>query len=223
MESSMCKIFVGNVPFQCGQVEFTECFEKMAGFIKAEIIYKLGTTISRGFGFVTFDSPENARDLLHRTISFKDRPLRFTQYVANVEGVEEKIVVPFQCGQSECTKNLIIVKNVGKMTREDIFIFFSNFGLVGKHFIVSDHETGILKSYAIVEMLEKDVFDCLLKVKEINHESEVLEISRFRPKKCSKEKQITKNDLFNAFIAGKNLGMIEAFKKKPGCVLQNMK
>lgn len=220
MESNLCKIFVGNVPFQCNQVEFANCFEKIQGYVKAEIIYKLGTTISRGFGFVTFDCPENAKKLLDKTIMFKDRVLRFTQYMVSMEEIAtqqpEKHIVPMQI---ESSKNLLIVKNVGDMTRSDVYDFFSNFGNVGKHFIMTDHETGISKNYAVVEMTDKDVYDCLLKVKEVKRGEQILEISKWKIKKCMKEKPITKNDLFNAFIAGKNLGMIEGLKRKHNIVV----
>lgn len=220
MESNLCKIFVGNVPFQCNQVEFASCFEKMQGYVKAEIIYKVGTTISRGFGFVTFDCHENSKKLLDKTIIFKERVLRFTQYLVTQEmeipQQPEKHVVPMQV---ESSKNLIIVKNVGDMTRSDVYDFFSNFGNVGKHFIMTDHETGMSKNYAVVEMIDKDVYDCLLKVKEIKYEDHALEISKWKIKKCMREKQITKHDLFNAFIAGKNVGMIEGLKRKHNIII----
>ena len=84
MESYLCKIFVGNVPFQCNQDEFKKCFEKLKGFIKAEIVCKTGTNLSRGFGFITFDTPENAKNIIGiNTIIFKDRKLRFTEYALN--------------------------------------------------------------------------------------------------------------------------------------------
>lgn len=218
MESNLCKIFVGNVPFQCDKNEFVNCFEKMQGYIRAEIICKLGTTVCRGFGFVTFDCPENAKLLLEKHITIKDRTLRFTQYLTSSENQipPEKHIVPMQI---ESSKNLIIVKNVGDMTRQDIHDFFSNFGIVGKHFIMTDHETGLSKKYAVIEMPEKDVYECLLKVREIKHGDQLLEMSRWKIKKCIKEKPITKDDLVNAFLAGKNLGMIEGLKKKHNIVI----
>ena len=190
----------------------------MDGYIKAELIYKPGTTLSRGFGFVTFDSPENANKLLYKTVTFKDRILRFTEYVSNGDSPENKNIC--QTNDNDQLNNLIIVKNTGNMTREDIYNFFSTFGSIGKHFIVTDRNTGISKNYAVVEIIENDVYDCLLKIKDIEWKSTNLEISKWKSKKTNKSnKLITKNDLFNAFIAGKNLGMIEALKssKKTVC------
>lgn len=121
--------------------------------------------------------------------------------------------------QIESSKNLIIVKNIGDMTRKDIYDFFSNFGIVGKHFIMTDHETGLSKKYAVVEMQESDVYECLLKVKEVKCGEKSLEMSRWKIKKIAKEKPITKDDLVNAFLAGKNFGMLEGLKKKHNIVI----
>ena len=35
---SYTKIFVGNVPFQCIEEEFKECFKDIPGFVDAEIV-----------------------------------------------------------------------------------------------------------------------------------------------------------------------------------------
>jgi len=218
MESNLCKIFVGNVPFQCDKNEFTNCFEKMQGYVKADIIYKLGTNICRGFGFVTFDSPENAKLLLEKSVSIRDRTLRFTQYLTTLETyiVPDKHVIPMTI---ESSKNLIIVKNIANMTRMDVYNFFTNFGTVGKHFIMTDHETGISKNYAVVEIIEQDVYEWLLKIKEIDCENNILEISRWKLKKTIKSKPITKYDLANAFVAGKKIGIIEGSKSNHNLII----
>lgn len=204
------KIFVGNVPFQCTHGEFSSCFDKMQGFVKAEIIYKIGTNISRGFGFVTFDTPSNANELLNKTVMFKDRYLRFTPYYVPNENQEKQTTHV----QIETSKNLMMVKNVENLSREEIYNFFSNFGQVGKHFIMTDHETGIKKNYAIVEIIDNEVYNCLLKMKEVTYGSEILEISKWKIKKYTRDKPITRNDLFNAFVAGKHMGMMEGIKRK---------
>jgi RNA recognition motif-containing protein len=118
-------------------------------------------------------------------------------------------------------KNLLIIKNIKNMTREDVYEFFSNFGTVGKHFIVTDHDTGLSKNYAIVEIIEKDVYDALLNLKEITYQEYSLDIIKWKANKPIKNKTITKNDLYNAFVAGKHFGFLESIKKDKMCMVQN--
>jgi RNA recognition motif-containing protein len=222
MESNSCKVFVGNVPFQCEQNEFHECFENLTGFIRAEIVCKPGTTISRGFGFITFDSAENAKKILENNeIIFKDRTLRFTQYLNsdyqkhNTSDNEIKYItnsIPIIKN-----KNFLSVKNINKkMTRDELFNIFTKFGSVGRYFIVTDPDTGDTKSYAVVEMLNDAVYELLLMQREIKLDNEnVLELSRWKTQKVynmTKDKKITKYDLYKAFTAGRNVGMMEAFR-----------
>lgn len=237
MESHSCKIFVGNVPFQCNQEEFQECFEKMEGYIKAEIVCRPGTNISRGFGFVTFNTPKNAKQLIGREgIIFKDRSLRFTEYAFNNTNdcenykYQNKNLDMFTVGaiigsSSVQDKNFITVRNLKKnTTRDDLYDIFSKYGEIGKHFIVSDQETGNAKSYAVVEIIDNSLFDFLIKQKELIIDgSHVLELSKWKTQKCyiSQDKKITKYDLFKAFAAGKNLGMIEAQRSKYNKIATN--
>ncbi len=226
MESNLCKIFVGNVPFQCTQEEFEECFNKMEGFIKADIVWRPGTNISRGFGFVTFDSPKHAKILIgNEDVKFKDRILRFTEYTfsnyctnessSDSELFSNQKKTP---GSSKIQiKNFLIVRNLkDNTTREDIYNLFRKYGEIGRYFIMSDQDTGSSKSSAIVEIIDDTLFDFLIKQKELvingNH---VLELSKWKSKvNINQDKKITKYDLFRAFTAGKNVGMVEAKRSK---------
>lgn len=81
-----CKIFVGNVPFQCTREDFQSCFSNMEGFVTADIIRRFRSKISRGFGFVVFGNQEQANKLLLREdITLKDRTLRFSTYDSKTE------------------------------------------------------------------------------------------------------------------------------------------
>ncbi len=75
------KVFVGNVPFQCTREEFQDCFKDLDGFVTADIIMRYKSKLSRGFGFVVFQTPEQAQELIGKTdINLKDRTLRFSPY-----------------------------------------------------------------------------------------------------------------------------------------------
>ena len=206
-----CKIFVGNVPFQCNQLEFNECFEKMPGFIKAEIVCKNDGSLSRGFGFVTFDTKENAEKLMENTnITFKDRILRFTEYTQHTpygQYIEKSQKEFNECNSQDeylqpvtqqtqqiskknidiKQKNLLLVKNLKLgMTREQLYDIFSEFGQIGRHFIVTDQDTGNQKSYAVVEILNDSVYELLVKQKEVESKDNcIFEISKWKTRQQS--------------------------------------
>lgn len=75
------RVFVGNVPFQCTDEEFQDHFKNYEGFKEASIIRRYHSKLSRGFGFVVFDSQDSADKLLaKKDVKLGDRELRFTQY-----------------------------------------------------------------------------------------------------------------------------------------------
>lgn len=254
MNTHLCKVFVGNVPFQCTQQEFSECFESMPGFIKAEVINKINTPASRGFGFVTFDSYENAMALIESSsivsssIVCKDRILRFTKYgfhsiseslppsslvetnlkndtncfmentgvLKNIHikasqstnsllalhdsnniNFEKKNVNKTSDVDDDKYKNFIIVKNLkDQMTRDTLRKIFEKYGTVGRHFIVSDHDTGSSKGYAIVEMVNKSSYDLLIKLKELKIDDTcTLELSKWKQLNITRTKTYQYNNI----------------------------
>jgi RNA recognition motif-containing protein len=173
-----CKIFVGNIPFQCNDIEFTKCFENMIGFIKAEIIFKSDSKISRGFGFITFNNKENANNLLiNNTIIYRDRLLRFTEYelkpIKDKELNTDNIIV-LKNG------NYIIVRNLYDITRDDLYNAFNIYAEIGKYFIASDRKTGLPKNYGIIEILNNDMYESLLNKKEIYIKNNIYDLARWK-------------------------------------------
>jgi RNA recognition motif-containing protein len=64
MDSS-CKIFVGNVPFDCTNDEFKEPFKNIEGCTLAELVNRSNNSNTRGFGFLTFENSEYANNFLN--------------------------------------------------------------------------------------------------------------------------------------------------------------
>jgi RNA recognition motif-containing protein len=159
------KIFVGNIPFQCTNDEFNECFNIIDGVIKAEIIYKPYTMISRGFGFITFDSKDNAQKILSQNnIFLKDRLLRFTEYESKL--IKYKESIPDNLIKLK-KNNFIMIKNLIDIDRNDLYEEFNKYGYIGRYFIACHRKTGNLKNYGIVEIFNDELFDTLLNVKHI--------------------------------------------------------
>lgn len=214
MESQMYKIFVGNVPFQCSQSEFSKCFDLFPGFIKAEIVYKQNLNLSRGFGFVTFDTKNNAMILLDNStqIQCKDRTLRFTEYGSMIRNENDDIleqsnvihdinlqlckkktesVYGGDISHNNVNKNIIVIKGFSNnVTREDLYNIFKHYGDISKYFIMSDPDTGTSKDCGIIEFVNKRDYENIIKQKEIYTDTGlILEINKWRPKNAQTCKQ----------------------------------
>jgi RNA recognition motif-containing protein len=168
-----CKIFVGNVPYQCTQEEFEKCFQNIDGFIKAEIITMYKTNMSRGFGFITMRSIYDAENLKHRDdILFKGRVLRFTNYQSDTH-----------VSSSENLNNYIFVDGIpdGK-DREWLKCFFSSYEPIGKCFVAMNHDTGIMKNNGVVEILDDSKYKAILFKRIHDHNNVILETTKYRTK-----------------------------------------
>ena len=206
------KIFVGNVPFQCIDSEFKQCFRDVSGFVSAEIVTRHNSPYSRGFGFVTVKTPEDAKKLIQRNdIMFKDRILRFTEY-----NFQDKIKVPKQ------QKNYLFVKNVPKdMTREQLKNIFSTIGNIGACFINTNIKTGESRGNAVIEIKDDDIYENLIQQKFIKTNDYYFEMEKYRNK--IKNKLFTKDNMYKnkidskeiyriAFNAGVNVGRLEGLR-----------
>jgi RNA recognition motif-containing protein len=58
------KVFVGGLPWATDDARLHDFFADCGEVVEAKVILERGTNRSRGFGFVTFDSPESAQKAL---------------------------------------------------------------------------------------------------------------------------------------------------------------
>lgn len=54
------KFFISNIPWTIGSLELRQYFASFGPVFQAKVIYDKETGISKGFGFVSFQSPETA-------------------------------------------------------------------------------------------------------------------------------------------------------------------
>lgn len=74
------KVFVGNVPFQCTEEQFKDCFKDQEGYVDSKIIKRVGSNLSRGFGYIEFSTEDQANHFIENcgNIQLKERDLRFS-------------------------------------------------------------------------------------------------------------------------------------------------
>jgi RNA recognition motif-containing protein len=195
-----CKIFVGNVPFDCTNIEFRDCFKNITGYVTADLISM------RGFGFVVLEN-KTLRDFILTNNNFfiKNRKLRLSPYDNQTKDSTEK-------------SSYIKLENISQnISRDDISNEFSNFCRVGKCFIDTNRVTGEKMSTGLVEIFDVEVLHHLLSLGSIlmPDKSEVLLKPFSNNQNIHKKKlSISKEEYFQIYNAGRNAGLIEGTKLK---------
>ncbi len=180
-----CKIFVGNVPYQCTQEDFEKCFEKVPGFIRAEIVPIQKTNLSRGFGFITMRSHVDAEKLKHRNdIIFKGRILRFTSYHQDNFGLVQNY-----------SNNYVHVNGIpnGK-NRNWLKDAFSDYEPIKKCFVMINHDSGERKRSGIIEVVEDSKYKSILAKKYHNINGDILDTTKYRLRSRHEQYECREND-----------------------------
>lgn len=162
------RVFVGNVPFNCDEEEFNKMFNSMTDFMTATVIRRPNSTLSRGFGFVTFSSESGRNTLLNTKMEFGDRELRFSSYD--------------ETKKDEPKTYKLFLRDVTSTMTDDSF---RNVGLssLNKFSVMVDRKTNEKTNNAILSLNNYDEMVKLLKNKELLVDGSNVRVYPFRNKK----------------------------------------
>jgi RNA recognition motif-containing protein len=194
------KIFVGNVPFDCNNIEFRECFKNVKGYISADLINM------RGFGFVEVTTQYERDYIINNEVFFiKNRKLRLSVYDTSTKHSVE-------------VSSFIKLENISQnISREDIQNEFKNFCKIGKCFIDTNRITGEKLSTGVVEVFDVEVLHHLLSLGSLlmHDKSEIILkpfLNNNSQLKNKKKQYLSKDNYYEIYNAGRNAGLIEATK-----------
>ena len=193
------KLFVGNVPFKCDLNEFEEVFRNEKGFVKPELIYRVRSKLTRGFGFVEFDTLENANEMAKKEFEFEGRELRVTQYVADSKPKESTL---------KMETHKLFVRNLDDVTEDKLKNAFGSYGKVSNAYLLKDRDNGNSRGLAIVEFENKDDFEKALQDREVAIDDVTTSVYPFRNKFTKPRQQIKpqQNDTKSIYRQGFNNG-----------------
>lgn len=143
------KLYVGNLPWSCNSEEVAEVFQKVGSVEMVEVIYDRESGRSRGFGFVTMTSMEDAEAAVEKLngADYGGRTLRVNFPDRN------RADAPPPRPRFEDNSNKMFVGNipwgVDDMTLERMF---SEHGKVLEAKIVFDRESGRSRGFGFVTM-----------------------------------------------------------------------
>jgi nucleolin len=204
-----CKVFVGNVPFDCTDYEFKEIFKSIEGCINAELIQRSQSNNTRGFGFITFSSNLLAANFLDKKekILLKERTLRFTKYH---DSNDSDFII------NNLKKNNIFVSNIPKYFDNEHFInVFSKFGQILIGYLNKDLNSKKNTNTGIIEFANNESCNKVLDLKFISLDNgNILNVSRYKEDSpSSKSPDYNMTEIYKiAFTAGKKAGILEQNK-----------
>lgn len=142
------KLFIGGLPYEVSTDDLKEMMEKQ-GSVQDCVVVKDDEGKSRGFGFVTFSSKEEAQSAISKYDGYRIKGRRISVKDADNKG-EKKEKKADPAGQKLYVGNLSF-----KLTNDDLIKHFSTFGNATGGFIVTDPR-GKSKGFGFVFVDEKE-------------------------------------------------------------------
>jgi hypothetical protein len=186
------KIFVGNVPFTCTYELFKDTLKTIEGFKNCDIIIDSIRNLCKGYGFVIFDTYENAERVIKRNdIIIENRVLRFVSYckkkhkdshIKNVPHIlpilNKEQYIPY------ITKYSILISNIPCNITNRIYLkeTFNSYEL-SRYFINTDKKTGLIKTTGVIELKNYEDYKKLLEESIIKDSNDnILKLTKYNQK-----------------------------------------
>lgn len=148
------KLFVGNLPFDIDSEKLAQMFER-AGVVEiSEVIYNRETDQSRGFGFVTMSSVEEAQKAVEMFHRYDVGGRLLTVNIAAPRGSQ-----PERPQESEPTYKVYAGNLPWQVDDARLEQVFSQHGKVLDARVVFDRETGRSRGFGFVQMASKAEMD----------------------------------------------------------------
>jgi RNA recognition motif-containing protein len=215
--ANSCKLFVGNIPFNITDIEFSTAFGDYDDFADAVIVRNKFNKKGRGFGFLTFSSQTSVDELLEKDdFEMGGRTLRFTQY--NGENKSQTQSRNTQRQNTVIDKTSVFVNNIDlAIMDDDLTSVFERYGAIRRAIVLKDRETGNSRGFGIVEFAEESSCSSLLDSSEnIEVNGKILDLSPYRQRVRNSNNQPSRqrgtNDIRTSYNSGFKAGLEQGYK-----------
>ncbi|URD88968.1 31 kDa ribonucleoprotein, chloroplastic [Musa troglodytarum] len=148
------KLFVGNLPYDMDSEKLAQLFDKAGVVEVAEVIYNRDTDRSRGFGFVTMSTVEEAEKAVEMFHRYDVNGRLLTVNKAAPRGTRVERTRAFETSFRVYVGNLPWQVDDGRLEQ-----VFSEYGKVLEARVIYDRETGRSRGFGFVKMASQAEMD----------------------------------------------------------------
>jgi len=171
MTDSNLKIFIGGVPRNVSDEEFSEYFQSL-GSIKTCTLMRDGMGMSRGFGFVVCEDQSTYDQIFRTQLLLKGKRLEQKKAVPQGQVVET----------SESNVKLFIGGLGPRIDKLQLRDFFSKFGEVCDSVVILDSATGKSRGFGFLTFLRESSADEVLKDSHFELGGRMVQCKRAQPR-----------------------------------------
>lgn len=167
-----CKMFIGGLNWETTEEGLRNYFNKYGHVIDLKIMKDPNTGRSRGFGFLTFESPSSVDEVVK------------TQHILDGKVIDPKRSIP---REEQDKTGKIFVGGIGADVRPKEFEeFFAKYGTIIDAQLMLDKDTGRSRGFGFVTYDSPEAVDRVCENKYIEFKGKQIEIKRAEPRHLQK-------------------------------------
>lgn len=172
-DSSPGKLFVGGLSWQTTPDKLRDYFGQFGTVTDVLVMKDPVTQRSRGFGFITFSSPESV-----------ERVLAVPSHSLDGKKIDPKHATPKSKSKANKTKKIFVGGVSQETSAEEVKAYFSQFGKVEEAVMLMDQQTKRHRGFGFVTFENEDVVDRVCEIHFHTIKNKKVECKKAQPKEA---------------------------------------
>ncbi|KAF7134781.1 hypothetical protein RHSIM_Rhsim08G0090200 [Rhododendron simsii] len=170
------KLFIGGIEQETSEATLREYFGNYGGVKEIEIPRDRITGYGRGFGFVTFDEPSVANEVINGVHTILGRKVEVKHAQPKGERYENQQMKPLSA------KKIFVGGLPPNITQAEFKNFFERFGATTDVVVMCDKETNKPRGFGFITFDSKEAVDNVLQRRFYELNDKYVEVKRAKPK-----------------------------------------
>lgn len=196
-DSAPGKLFVGGLSWQTSQDKLREYFGQFGNVTDVLVMKDPITQRSRGFGFITFSTPEAV-----------DRVLSVPSHSLDGKKIDPKHATPKSKSKANKTKKIFVGGVSQETSADEVKAYFNQFGKVEEAVMLMDQQTKRHRGFGFVTFEQEETVDRVCEIHFHTIKNKKVECKKAQPKEAVQAANTAA--LLGKRVILSNLGMLPA-------------